>query len=227
MSEGKSRYYQEWNRALFLHWKIPVETLRPLIPEGITIDTFNGECWLSIVAFTMEKIRPVILPSLGAISNFHEINIRTYVVNNNKPGVYFLSIEAGKTLSVLIAKFLSELPYQKSNIKRTTDDEADHYSSTNFKRGFEFNASFKIGMPVAQKTELEKWLTERYCLYLKNGSKLYRYEIHHKEWGLHHVEMLDLKAVYQIRDFALDKSPDLINYSPGVKVVAWKRAVCK
>src|SRR5690606_7655888 len=99
LPEGKWIYYQEWNRAVILHWEVTVEVLQKLVPQKLKIDTFDGSAYVSLVAFTMEKIRPRYLPSVSLISNFDEINIRTYIDNDNKKGVYFLNIEAGKLLS--------------------------------------------------------------------------------------------------------------------------------
>ena len=126
---GKWQYYQEWNNALFLHWKVPAATLRHLVPERLEIDTFHGESYVSLVAFTMENIRPRYLPAVKFISCFDEINLRTYVRHNGKAGVYFLNIEAGKYLSAVIARGLSGLPYEKAQISRQTN----HYYSTNKK----------------------------------------------------------------------------------------------
>ncbi|WP_262714041.1 DUF2071 domain-containing protein [Phaeocystidibacter marisrubri] len=95
---GKWKYYQEWNRALFLHWKVGYDELRSWVPSNLQIDTMDGQAWVSVVAFTMEKIRPAHLPPFSPISNFHEINIRTYVSYKGTPGVYFLSIEGGEAL---------------------------------------------------------------------------------------------------------------------------------
>ncbi|HUH26163.1 MAG TPA: DUF2071 domain-containing protein, partial [Flavobacterium sp.] len=92
-------YYQEWNNALFFHWKVDKEELQKQLPKNLELDLYEGEAWISLVPFTMQKIRPRLLPSLSFISDFDEINLRTYVVKNGKPGVYFLNIEAGKKLS--------------------------------------------------------------------------------------------------------------------------------
>ena len=89
------------------------------MPKELDIDLFEGKPWVSVVAFTMEKIRPKNLPSFAPISNFDEINIRTYIRSNNKTGVYFLSIEGGTKLSCKIAKGISELPYRFSKMKRS------------------------------------------------------------------------------------------------------------
>jgi len=112
------KYYQEWNNAVFLHWQVELSALRKLVPIELEIDVINQKPWVSLVAFTMEKIRPRNLPPFSPISNFDEINIRTYVKSNNKSGVYFLSIEGGTSLSCKLAKGISELPYRFSAMKR-------------------------------------------------------------------------------------------------------------
>lgn len=218
--EGSWVYYQEWNRALFLHWKVPFELLTKCVPPNLKIDTFDGQCYVSIVAFTMEKIRPKLLPSIGAISNFDEINIRTYINNDAKKGVYFLNIEAGKSISAFIAKTISGLPYEKAKIRR-----ADKlYTSENAKKDFRLNAEFEVMPELVNKTELDTWLTERYCLYLNKENKLFRYDIHHKEWELKNVNVKSLNAHYKIGEINFnEKQPCLAHYSEGIKVIAWKR----
>ena len=98
------KYYQEWNHSIFLHWQVELSELQKFVPKELEIDLFEGKPWVSVVAFTMEKIQPKNLPAFPPISNFDEINIRTYIKSNNKTGVYFLSIEGGTRLSYQIAK---------------------------------------------------------------------------------------------------------------------------
>lgn len=107
---GNWKFYQEWNNAVFLHWQVNESELRKLVPEDIEIDLFDGKPWVSVVAFTMEKIRPRSLPAFPLISDFDEINIRTYVKYNGKTGVYFLSIEEErKSLAKLLKDYLNFL----------------------------------------------------------------------------------------------------------------------
>lgn len=216
----KWRYYQEWNNVLFLHWKVPYNTLRNCVPANLEIDTFGDVCYVSLVAFTMEKIRPKYLPSVSFISDFHEINLRTYISNNNKKGVYFLSIEAQKSISVLMAKSASGLPYEKSTIIRS----AKSYSSINKRKGLNLNVEFEVGDMLGNKSELDKWLTERYCLYLEHKKQICRYNIHHKEWLLKSIKIKQLNLSYTLGGINLSQmQPDLIHYSDGVKVIAWPR----
>lgn len=221
---GNWSYYQEWNDTLFMHWKIPLADLREIVPEQLSIDEFEGNAWVSLVPFTMEKIRPRFLPHWGIVSNFHEINLRTYVTHNGKPGVYFINIEGHKHLSVFLSKALSGLPYGKAIVNRSQKDKLHSYISTNKIKNFSLAAEYEIDEQPYTKTLLDKFLTERYCLYLDKGDALYRYDTHHEEWKLHGVHMKNLKLQYQIGKLNItDKFPDLINYSKGVKVVAWRK----
>lgn len=217
------RYYQEWNNAIFLHWRIEENVLQKLVPPDITVDTFEGYSWVSLVAFTMENIKPRFLPSISAISDFHEINIRTYVIRENKPGVYFLNIEAEKKLSCTIAKALSGLPYEKAIIKRFNSNEHKAYTSLNTNKQFSFETHFNIGTEIQNVTLLDKWLTERYCLYSNNNSDIFRYEIHHKPWQLFSINIAKLITHYKIGDIDLSRKPDLVHFSNGVKVIAWAK----
>lgn len=218
--KGNWKYYQEWNRVLFLHWIVPFEQLKKCVPANLDLDTFDGNCYVSLVAFTMEKIRPKYLPSVRYVSDFDEINVRTYIDNEGKKGVYFLNIEASKTKSAFIAKTISGLPYERAKINRT---EKSYYSN-NFKKGFKLNSEFEFKEIVTNKTKLDKWLTERYCLYLYQENELYRYDIHHKEWEIKKVDIKSLRVNYKIGEIDLNnQQPNLTHYSEGIKVIAWKR----
>lgn len=217
---GQWIYYQEWNQALFLHWPIPVEILRPHIPEPFHLDTFEGNCYVSLVAFTMERLRPRYLPAVPAVSDFEEINLRTYIDNDNKKGVYFLNIEAGKSVSAFLAKAISGLPYEKANMHRTLSS----YRSSNPAKGFSLDTEFEVKASIENKSPLDCWLTERYCLYLADKNQYFRYDIHHQEWKLKTVDIQKLQLQYHIGTLDLSvQAPALTHYADGVQVVAWRR----
>ncbi len=217
---AKWQYYQEWNRVLFLHWEIPFDLLRNVVPKQLPLDSFDGKYYISLVAFTMEHIRPRYLPAVAFVSDFHEINIRTYIKIDNKEGVYFLSIEAGKALSAFVARKLSGLPYRKTDMTRNHGI----YTSTNHAQKFHFHTDYDTGALLTSKTSLDKWLTERYCLYLEEDNHIYRYDIHHKEWEIKSASVRQLTTQYTIDHIHLTNlPPNMIHYSDGVKVVAWNR----
>ena len=211
------KFYQEWNNAIFIHWQVELNDLEKFVPKGLTIDLFEGKPWVSVVAFTMEKIRPKNLPPFPPISNFHEINIRTYVTANNKTGVYFLSIEGGTSLSCKIAKAISELPYRYSKIQRTENQ----YTSQNSEFKDQLNVEFSIGKEITKKTTLDRWLTERYALFQDTDTAINQFEIHHLEWPINNIDIKKIELSYPRFDNLLKNQPNKIQYSKGVKVIAW------
>lgn len=213
------KYYQEWNDTLFLHWKVDIKELRKFVPDDIEIDLYNGEAWISLVAFEMEKVRPRFLPAFSSISNFHEINIRTYVKKNNKTGVYFLSIEGGNRASCKIAKAFSGLPYRYSKMNR---QDALYYSE-NKEFDDKIFIKYSIGETLEKKTLLDKWLTERYALFQDTKTSINEFEIHHIEWPIKKLDIKEIEIKYTRFKTLLNKHPDSLHYSPGVQVIAWDK----
>lgn len=211
------KFYQEWNNAIFLHWQVELNDLKKFVPKELEIDLFEGKPWISVVAFTMEKIRPKNLPAFPPISDFDEINIRTYVKSNHKTGVYFLSMEGGKKLSCKVAKSLSQLPYRFSKIKRTEN----RYTSSNPKFNDTLDVQFSIGKTINKKTALEIWLTERYALFQDTKTSINEFEIHHLEWPLNKVDLKKLEMNYPRFNHLIKGIPHSMQYSKGVKVIAW------
>ena len=211
------KFSQEWNHSIFLHWQVELSELQKFVPKELEIDLFEGKPWVSVVAFTMEKIRPKNLPAFPPISNFDEINLRTYIKSNNKTGVYFLSIEGGTRLSCTIAKGMSELPYRYSKMKRTENK----FTSSNPELNDEFQIEFQVGKEVIQKTNLDKWLTERYALFQDSEKSINEFEIHHLEWPIHKVDLKKIKVNYPRFKNLITTKPHKTQYSNGVKVIAW------
>lgn len=121
LPEKKWKYYQEWHNTLFFHWKVPKNLIENYIPDGLELDLHNDIAWISLVAFEVKNMTLRNVPPLPYISNFHEINIRTYVIKDGIPGIYLFSIETDKFIEVLLTRIFIGLPYKKSKINRTTN----------------------------------------------------------------------------------------------------------
>lgn len=211
------KYYQEWNKVIFLHWQVDAVVLQKLVPDGLEIDLYNGNPWVSAVGFTMEKIRPRYFPSVSPISNFDELNIRTYVRYEGKAGVYFLKIEAGSNLSCKIAKIVSCLPYQYSKIQRC-DKQFHSFNPTD---NDTFSIEYSVKDKIINKSTLDKWLTERYALFQEFNQFIIEFEIHHLEWPLSQVCLNNFEINYSKFIPLLSCIPDKMHYSEGVNVLAW------
>jgi uncharacterized protein len=217
--EAPWAFYQEWHQAIFLHWEVPVDILRKLIPKGLALDTYDGVGYISLVAFTAENSRPRILPPIPHISHFLEINIRTYVLKDGRPGIYFLNMEAGKTLSAMVFRGLTGFPYTPTIMMHnkshfiSVDENNHHYFELEYKK--EKKKKFL-------KSAVDSWLAERYAVYLDLFGKIFRYDVHHKEWPLQPLEIKKLQLKYKLGDYSLnDPKPVLAHFSKGVEVVGW------
>ena len=87
---------QTWHDLVFAHWPLPPERIRPLVPPSMPLDTFDGRAWVGVVPFWMSGVRPRAVPGLPWVSAFPELNARTYVTLDGKPGVFFFSLDAAR-----------------------------------------------------------------------------------------------------------------------------------
>ena len=39
-------YRYHWRQVTFLHWPYPAETVQALLPDGLTVETFDGTAWV-------------------------------------------------------------------------------------------------------------------------------------------------------------------------------------
>jgi uncharacterized protein YqjF (DUF2071 family) len=213
-----------WHDLLFMHWPVHAESLRGQVPPGLGIDTHDGDAWLGVVPFRMTGVRPRCTPRLPGLHAFAELNVRTYVVAEGKPGVWFFSLDAASRLAVRGARHFFHLPYFDARMSSRRED-AVVYRSERTHRGApeaSFAATYR-GTGTRVSGELERWLTERYCLYAANQEgRLYRGEIHHPRWPLEtaeaEVEKLDMT---RILGFDLPPSKPLLHFNERLDVVAW------
>lgn len=217
--EENWKYYQEWHSTLFFHWKVPKNLIENYIPDGLELDLHNNIAWISLVAFEVKNMRPRNLPPLPYISNFYEINIRTYVIKDGIPGIYLFSIETNKMIEVLLTRVFIGLPYKKSKMNFT----ANSLRSLDSASGSYLDIQFEDTTSLIEKTNLDLWLSERHSLYEKYKTKIARFDIHHKEWELYQLNAKINKIKYTAGRYNLTTYPDKIQYSNRIDVVLWGR----
>ncbi len=122
--------FQRWLHLLFLHWPVEPQTIQSTLPLGLQVDTFAGKGWIGIVPFFMRGVRPVGLPPVVGLSNFLELNLRTYVRDRDaRPGIWFYSLDASQPLAVWIARLCFALPYEHATMRANIDGGEIAYSS--------------------------------------------------------------------------------------------------
>lgn len=177
---------QVWRNLLFIHWEVDLEQIRKAIPKPLEIDTFDGKAWIAIVPFDMQGVTFYGLPSVSWLSDFPEINVRTYVKLGEKPGVWFFSLDVPSKLAVWSARTFFHLPYRYASVETIEKSGSIHYRHR-IRDTIHFEAHYRPTDPVEAKAgSFEIWATERYCLYCQSkAGSIYRTEVQHPQWPLY------------------------------------------
>jgi uncharacterized protein YqjF (DUF2071 family) len=220
--------YQRWRELLFLHWSVDPERIARDLPSGLQVDTFDGRAWLGVVPFQMQAVRPRFLPAVKAISDFPELNLRTYVYDRQgRPGVWFYSLDTPKRLPNWIARRFFHLNYRLARMQVESGGTGVRYRSE-FRQADGWDAPQdyhwrRTGQPFRAKPgSFEFFLVERYRLFAHDPSRrrILTGRVHHEPYPLQQAEV----ANFSTRPFALSQfvepetPPESILASPGVEV---------
>jgi uncharacterized protein len=189
-----------------------------LLPDGLPLDLHEGEAWLGITPFRITGFRLHGLPPLPVLSSFPEVNVRTYVTFEGKPGIWFFSLDADSPWAVEAARLVYRLPYHRASIEVANRFGWIDYASS--RNGASLDLSYRTSGPVTPPDPgtVEHFLTERYCLYTEHEGRLHRADIHHQPWPLQTAEA-EIRGT-TISPLTLEGDP-LLHYSERQDVVIW------
>ena len=215
---------QRWHDLLFAHWPITPEAVRTLVPSQLTLDRFDGQCWVGVVPFRMSGVRARGLPAIPGLSRFPELNVRTYVTLGDKPGVYFFSLDAANMPAVRAARAFYHLPYFFADMTAEVAGEEISYSSSRRNGKAEFHGRYRPIAPVRlrERGTIEHWLSERYCLYTVHQGRVYRGEIHHRPWPLQDASAeITANSMAAAADVVLPDTRPLLHFARRLDVMIW------
>jgi len=235
-----------WDNLLFLHWPVPAEVIRPLVPEPLEVDLYNGTAWVALVPFRMEATRFRGYPPFPGLGSFYECNVRTYVrmpetdkrnagdvlPRERLPGVpgagvWFMSLDAERLLPVLGGRWLWKLNYVHSRfeVSRSADErETDYRLARRATPSVGSRIVWRRGEPIepSKPGSIEHFLTERYWLYTVKGGRLMAGRIAHEAWPLRSAELLHLEdGLVQAGGVEVGGDP-LAWHSDTLDVIGWK-----
>lgn len=180
---------QTWAKLLFAHWPVEPAALRAVLPPQLPLDLWGETGWLGVTPFCVRGLRLRGSPPVPLVSSFPELNVRTYVTVDGKPGIYFLSLDARSWLAVAAARRAYRLPYFRARMSVRPSAQSVLYKSERVSRdgpSAAFEAEYgPSGGDLPGGEGLARWLAERYCLYIVDeaGTVLCA-DIHHPPWPL-------------------------------------------
>jgi uncharacterized protein YqjF (DUF2071 family) len=200
---------------------VPIEVLRPLVPQRLSIDLYNGVAYVGLIPFLVRAAQPVLTPRALGLA-FLETNVRTYVhLEGRQPGIYFFSLDAASRLAVFGARVSLGLPYFHASMNMHQRGDLVEYAAERRTHSRpRLAVSYELGEPLGASAPgtLEHFLIERYLLHVQRGSSLWTVQVHHAPYPLQRAQVLDLHDELIAADGLPEPigPPPLVHYAAGV-----------
>lgn len=239
---GRPVLRQRWDDLASFHWRYRPDVVQALLPEGLTVDTFDGDAWVGLIPFHMRAVRVMPGPVVPYLGSFVEINVRTYVIDRfGHRGVWFWSLDVPRSPIVGVARSMFSLPYcwgrARHSVARSADGEERH--RYDYRRRWprppagagapHATLAYTVGERVEDGavTELDHFVSARWSLFTVRRGRLARGDVDHARWPVHRVHDVHIDST--LVEAAGLPTPDGAPHalaSPGVGVqVAWFRVV--
>ncbi|MEO6700229.1 MAG: DUF2071 domain-containing protein [Jatrophihabitantaceae bacterium] len=206
---GPAMSAQHWDNLTFLHWPVEPARIARFFPPGVRPDALDGVSYVGLVPFQMRGAGPGRLP-VGYFGSFAETNVRLYSVDDqDRHGIVFLTLEASRLATVLLARASLGLPYTWSamevsamkvsatSVASTAASSGDTVSYTSHRRWPDraSNASTTVRVRLGAEvtpTATETWLTSRWGLHTRVAGRTIWVPNEHGPWPLRSAELLEL-----------------------------------
>lgn len=180
---------QRWAGLGFFHWQVDPEVIAARLPKGLHVDTWDGAAWLGVVPFFMQKVRPTGLPAVPWLSWFLELNVRTYVYDDEgRAGVWFFSLDCNQPVAVELARRFFHLPYEHAKMRASTSTEGMiDYECQRKGESRTVTCHYPLAdrksTAAAEPGTLEWFLAERYLLFAANKhGRIFTGQVHHEPY---------------------------------------------
>ncbi|MCW2527929.1 MAG: hypothetical protein JWM76_2789 [Pseudonocardiales bacterium] len=219
---GPALSAQHWDDLCFLHWPVDPASIAGFFPAGVRPDVTDGVSYVGLVPFRMRGAGPGRLP-VPYFGSFCETNVRLYSVDaQDRHGIVFLTLDATRLATVLLARVSLGLPYAWSAMSyRRHDDEITYRSIRRWPdRSRRAGGSVRVRVGgTAEPTELEVWLTARWGLHTRVAGQTVWVPNEHPPWPLRTAQLLDLDCDL-VAACGVDVDPSTMLrplWSPGVR----------
>jgi uncharacterized protein YqjF (DUF2071 family) len=215
-----------WRHVLFANWAVDPDVVDAHLPDALSVDTYDGDAWLSVVPFTNVEVRPRGLPAATGF-RLPELNLRTYVTCEGASGVYFFSLDADGVLGVSAARLFHHLPYFLADIDMAVDGREVTFRSRRRHpgaRACRYDATYRpTGRQFhADGGSLAQFLTARARYFTEAPDGELRYaRVDHEPWPLYEADVVTRENdLFAANDFDDPGSDPVTLYSPRVTTQA-------
>ena len=232
-------FIADWDKALMIHYRVDAQELQGVVP--FELDLWEGNAYVSLVAFTMRGMRP----RFGGrwtgwlfhpIATHDFLNLRTYVRCGGERGIYFITEWLENRLSLLLGPRTFGLPYRYAAIQYR------HESAKGFLEGqvvdpsglaFRYRGTVdQSGTPSPPDAgSFAEFLMEHYTAFTAARGPRRFFRVWHLPWlqRTANVEITDTSLIERHWNFFGGARTIGANYSAGLKNVwmGWPHGIEK
>ena len=218
-----------WETLTFVHWRVAPDRVQAQLPDGLTVDTYDGTAWVGLTPFVLARLRPpgvshgspyARLPGLARVTSSPETNLRTYVRGpDGRDGLWFLSLDIGSRALAIAMRTAVGAPYHVGRL--TVDPEGDtvRYAGARSGGPESYEVEVQLGAPI-EPGDLEVWLTSRWRAYTRHLGRLLVTPVEHEPWPLRSATVQTLEQnLTTSAGLGPLGAPDAVHYSAGVREV--------
>jgi uncharacterized protein YqjF (DUF2071 family) len=227
--KGEPLFLADWLRPVFVHYEVSAERLQRDVP--FELDLREGKAYVSLVAFTMRRMRPFrggpfTAWMLKPIARNDFLNVRTYVRHRGEPGIYFLAEWMNNAFSVRLGPWTFGLPYRFGELNYRNEHESGcvkgSVRETDCGPSYEYAGELrKPAFAPCPAGSLDEFLLERYTAFTAHKTKRRFFRIWHRPWlqqsipvSVHSIRLLE-----NVWPWFADATLVGANYSPGASDV--------
>ncbi|MEY2488799.1 MAG: uncharacterized protein QOC70_741 [Verrucomicrobiota bacterium] len=223
---GEPLFFAGWDRAVFIHYEADPALLQRQIP--FQLDLRDGRAFVSIVAFTLSRMRPHIGGRLGEwlfkpIATHEFLNVRTYVQHASEPGIFFLAEWLSNPLSVRLGPRIFGLPYRFGHLRYAhAQDGGEIHGAVTANEG---RLGYRAAVPPTTFDPSEtgsqtEFLLERYTAFTCQRRRRRLFRVWHEPWPQTPIEIEITADDLLASTGNWWRSAECVgaNYSPGVDV---------
>ena len=173
----------EWRRLILLNYAVPPEFLRPHLAPGLTLDHWEGQTYVSLVAFEFLNTRVMGVKWPGFV-NFPEINLRFYVRHGERRGVQFIKELVPSKWVAGIARALYNEPYQAYPMQVEVDRKGDQWTICHSVPDLLQLKAVASGTPhlETEDSKAHHFKEHSWGFGKSRSGKLLTYEVSHPHW---------------------------------------------
>lgn len=201
----------------FCHWPVSASAVRAAVPAWLTVETIDGDAWVSAVAATVDRVETFGVDVAGAAEL---LTVRTYVRGpTGQRGVWVLGLFGDGTRVLTAVSELFQTPVGEAVPRKLSTGDVRRVLDERRRRLFECRYT-AAGKPTAVPPDsLASFLVDRqrYFATGRFGTRLVG-GLGQDPWALDRVDATVTGSVLPAVDLAETTAEPLVHHSPGLPV---------